>query len=244
MVGRAEDSEVELGAEMKMSALLAGWAVLTVSTHALAAKPVNPCPPTKSGDEWSAQCFTGKGDERKVKRQYLKRINANRHGMAVITIEDPREMVAVNRRGVVVVPNIRHTGDFDYPTADRGIGRFAVNVAGDDTHPVYKCGYFKAEQFRIVVPAQYEQCAPFREGEGEACTECVSYCTDEDCHDRILVGGKGVVLAPNGDILRTYTPPSLDKVCGAGQRAETRAAPGGGTLFLNCKSTADSPLKM
>ena len=229
---------------MTLRTLLAGWAVLAVGTHALAAKPVDQCPRTKSGNEWSAQCFMENGGERKVKPRYVKRINANRHGMAVITIEDPREMVAVNRRGVVVIPNIRHTGDFDYPTADRGIGRFAINVAGDDTRPVYKCGYFKAEQFRIVVPAQYDQCAPFREGEGEACTECVSYCTDEDCHDRVMVGGKGVVLVPNGDILRTYTPPDLDKVCGAGQRAETRAARGGGTLFLNCKSTADSPLKM
>ena len=34
-----DSSEVELGAEMKSSALLAGWAVLAVSTHPLAAKP-------------------------------------------------------------------------------------------------------------------------------------------------------------------------------------------------------------
>ena len=224
---------------MTLRTLLAGWAVLAVGTHALAAKPVDQCPRTKSGNEWSAQCFMENGGERKVKPRYLKRLDVNRYGMAVIVIEEPREMVAVNRRGVVVVPNIRHTGDFDYPTADRGIGRFAMDVAGDDKGPLLKCGYFKAGQFRIVVPAQYDQCGPFREGEGEACSECVSYCTDQDCHDRVFVGGKGVVLAPNGEILRTYNLPGLDKVCGAGQRAETRAARGGGTLFLDCKSTAD-----
>lgn len=224
---------------MTLRTLLAGWAVLAVGTQALAAKPVDQCPRTRSGNEWSAQCFIENRGERKVKPRYLKRLDVNRCGMAVIVIEEPREMVAVNRRGVVVLPNIRHTGDFDYPTADRGIGRFAIDVAGDDKGPVLKCGYFKAEQFRIVVPAQYDQCGPFREGEGEACSECVSYCTDQDCHDRVFVGGKGVVLAPNGDILRTYKLPGLDKVCGAGQRAETRAARGGGTLFLDCKSTAD-----
>lgn len=224
---------------MTLRALVAGWAVLAVSTHALAAKPVDQCPRTKSGNEWSAQCFTEKGGDRKVKPRYLKRLDVNRYGMAVITVEEPREMVAVNRRGVVVVPNIRHTGDFDYPTADGGIGRFAIDVARDNKSPVFKCGYFKAGQFRIVVPAQYDQCGPFREGKGEACTECVSYCTDEDCHDRVFVGGKGVVLAPNGEILRTYILPGLDKVCGESQAAETRSVSGGATLVLDCKSTAD-----
>ncbi|SEN54685.1 hypothetical protein SAMN05428959_102337 [Duganella sp. CF517] len=226
---------------MTLGALLAGWVVLCVSTHALAAKPVDPCPRTSSGDEWSARCFIEKGGERKVKPRYLKRIEANGYGMAVIVIEQPREMVAVNRQGIVVVPNIRHTGDFDYPTAERGIGRFAIDVAGDGRRPVLQCGYFKAEQFRIVVPAQYDHCAPFRQGEAQACRECVSYCTDEDCHDRVYVGGEGAALAPNGEILRTYTLPGLDKVCGAGQVAQTRAARGGGTLFLNCKTLADPP---
>lgn len=230
---------------MNLAALLAGCVVLGLCAPALAAThAADPCPSTKTGGEWSAQCFQGKGGERKVKPRYLKRIAANRYGMAVITIAAPREMVAVDRSGVVVVPNIRHTGDFDYPTAEHGVGRFAVNDAGDDGHPVFKCGYFKAEQFSIVAPAQYDQCGPVLQGESQACTDCVRYCTDPDCHDSVFVGGKGVVLAPDGAILRTYTPPRLDQVCGTGRPADIGAVDGGGTKFLKCKTAADSPFKM
>ena len=230
---------------MNLAALLAVCAVLGFCACAPAANlAVDPCPSTKTGGEWSAQCFTGKGGGRKVKLRYLKRIDANRHGMAVVIIAAPREMVAVDRRGAVVLPNIRHTGDFDYPTAEHGVGRFAVNVAGEDEPPVFKCGYFKAEQFSIVAPAQYDQCGPVRQGEGQACTDCVRYCTDPDCHDSVFVGGKGVVLAPDGAILRTYTPPGLDQVCGTGRPAEISVVNGSGMRLLKCDTAVDSPFKM
>lgn len=163
------------------------------------------CPSTKTGGEWSAQCFKEEAGARTVKPQYLKRIDANRYGMAVIIIAEPREMVAVNRVGAVVVPNIRHTGDFDYPNAAHGVGRFSTRIAGKHKGEVSKCGYFKAEEFRIVVPAQYDECGPFIDGESEACTDCVSHCTDADCHDSVFAGGQGVVLAPDGSVIRTYT---------------------------------------
>lgn len=210
----------------------------------LPARAADPCPATSTGGEWAAQCFEGQGRERRVKPRYLDRLSVNRYGMTTITIDAPRELLAVDRRGVVVVPNIRHSGDFDYPSAEHGVGRFAVQFANNDGNPVQKCGYFKAEQFSIVVPPLYDQCQPVHAGEGDACTECVRYCTDADCHDSVFVGGKGVVLSPEGKILRTYRPPALDKVCGGKALASVRALNGGGTLVLTCGTAADSPFKM
>jgi hypothetical protein len=232
---------------MKAALFLVAAVSLAASWFAaMPARAADACPSAARGAEreWSAQCLDDHGGERRVKPQYLKRLDFNRYGMATIVISSPRELLAVDRRGVVVVPNIRQTGDFDYPSAEQGVGRFAVERPGADGKPVLKCGYFKAERFSIVVPPLYDQCQPVHEGEGDACTDCVRYCTDADCHDSVFVGGKGVVLSADGKILRTYQPPSLDKVCGAPELASVRAVNGGATQVLTCKPGANSPFKM
>lgn len=235
---------------MKAALFFAAAVSLAATLFAAApARAADACPSAGGGSgggdrEWSAQCFEDHDGERRVKPQYLKRLDFNRYGMATIAISSPRELLAVDRRGVVVVPNIRHAGDFDYPSAEQGVGRFAVQRRNADGKPVLKCGYFKAEQFSIVVPPLYDQCQPVQAGEGDACTDCVRYCTDADCHDSVFVGGKGVVLSADGKILRTYQPPSLDKVCGAPELASVRAVNGGATQVLTCKPGANSPFKM
>ena len=230
---------------MRLAGLFVVCMALVLCTPGFAKdRAVDICPSTKIGGEWSAQCFTQEAGKRTVKRQYRKRIDANAYGMAVITIAEPREMVAVNRFGIVVIPNIRHAGDFDYPSAEHGVGRFSVSVGGERGNATSKCGYFQAEQFEVVVPAQYDQCGPFIKGESEACTECVSYCTDADCHDSVFVGGKGVVLSPNGSILRTYKPPGIDQVCGGGSPAQISAINKSGSKVLTCKAPVQSPFKI
>ncbi len=202
------------------------------------ARAADPCPAAKKGGDWSAACLAGEGSERHVKPKYLKRLAWNKHGMATIVVAEPRELLAVDRSGKVVIPNIRHTGDFDYPDAERGIGRFTVS----DAQGKPKCGYFAAGTFAVVVAPEYDQCQAFRDGAAQACKDCVSYCRDQDCHDSVLVGGHGVVLAPDGKVARIHAPPTLDNVCGKGTKASVEQH--GATAVLQCPPAADSPFKL
>lgn len=218
----------------RMLWLLACLALLAIAP----ARAAQPCPSAKQGGDWSAACFAGEGSERRVKPQYLKRLAWNQHGMATILVAEPRELLAVDRSGKVVIPNIRHTGDFDYPAAERGIGRFSIA----DAQGKPKCGYFAAGTFAVVVAPEYDQCQAFHDGAALACKDCVSYCRDGDCHDSVLVGGHGVVLAPDGKVVRLHTPPTLDNVCGQAGKASVKTH--GATAVLHCQPAADSPFKL
>ncbi|TWI62143.1 hypothetical protein IP91_04252 [Pseudoduganella lurida] len=211
--------------------LLLAWLGLGPSLAQAAAT----CP--RNGDGWTAACFTGTGSERRVKPRYLARLDWNRYGMATIIVDQPRELLAVDRRGKVAVPDIRHTGDFDYPDAEHGIGRFTARSATGRR----QCGYFAAERFTVVVAPVYDQCEAFHDGEAAACQDCVRYCRDEDCHDSVLVGGRGVVLAPDGKVLRSFTPATMDNVCGRDQASVRRP---GATAVLTCPPAADSPFAL
>src|SRR5687767_8742962 len=85
------------------------------------------CPRNGPGVERAAACFDTSDHGRRVWPQYLKQLRPDRHGFATVLISEPRELVAVNRQGTVIVSGIVHTGDFDYPNAHLGIGRFSVN---------------------------------------------------------------------------------------------------------------------
>lgn len=181
------------------------------------------CP--AGGEFWSSRCFDTAGDTRRVKPRYLNRLTWNRHGIALVSTDATFELLAVNRKGEVVVPNIRHTGDFDYPDAEGGVGRFGTPDHG-------KCGYFQAPQFTIVVPARYDHCTAFHDGEALACTGCTEYCDDEDCHMHRWIGGEGVVLDPAGAVRGTFKPPTLETVCGTAQPPTITRRPG--TPLLQC----------
>lgn len=163
----------------------------------------DPCPPTKRGEDWAAGCFQADGDGRRVKPHYLKRLTPDRRGITTVMIEHPRELVAVDRRGKVVVPGIRHTGDFDYRDAEGGIGRFETGLDGKTA---LRCGYFDSRTFRIVIPAEYDQCQAFAGGEALVCKGCVSRCDDADCHHSTFVGGDGFALGPDGTIRERFKP--------------------------------------
>jgi hypothetical protein len=208
-----------ISVEKHAAARCAALAAVLLSGPAAAA---NACP--KGGDGWSAACFTEQAGVRHVKRQYLGRLKWNRAGYALVSRADAFELMAVDRQGKVVLPGIYHTGDFDYPDAERGGGRFAT--------PDGKCGYFQARGFQVVVPARYDVCQAFHDGRAIACTGCTRYCDDEDCHLDHLVDGRADALGLDGTVHDSYTLPTLDTVCGTPERR--RLTPRAGIDLLNC----------
>jgi len=172
---------------------------------ASAAADENECPILKSGARWSQSCFETRGELRQVKAEYRNRTVPNRLGFQTIALLESLELVAVNREGVVVVPGIVHTGDFDYPTAERGVGRFK---SGD------KCGYFQSDTFKILAPPIYDACRPFHQGQAFVCSDCLSYCIGPECMNEQLVGGKGYKLNAKGKVIGEFVPRTLENACG------------------------------
>jgi len=172
------------------------------------------CPPTDKAPDWPGVCFVeGQSGERLVRSQYVKNIKLNRHGVALIMIERPRELVAVNAAGKVVIPGIRHTGDFDYPAPPEGLGRYDVPANDRRNSGKRRCGYFDVSTFRIVLPAAYDYCERFDEGAAKVCTDCVEYCTVPECQNSVAVGGQAMLIDTQGNPLRQVVQPTLADVC-------------------------------
>lgn len=204
------------------------------------ARAAEPCPPTHLRAEWSPQCFEGKGDARRVKPAFVGQLEGGRDGTAFILIGEPRELVAVDRRGKVVVPGIRHTGDFDYPTPPLGIGRYDAPADPAAGRPRRQCGYFQVHPLKITVPARFDQCQAVKTEETLACTDCVAYCTETDCQAKVFVGGQGVVLGTDGAVRRSYSLPTLETVCKAPDRVRVSKLAGRSAL-LRCWRNANDP---
>ena len=173
------------------------------------------CPEEGANAEWAASCFLADKDGRRLKPQYVSRLRFDSSGHTTLAVSNPREWVAVNRQGKVVVPGIRHTGDFDFRNAEGGIGRFDTSPAGRGSKARPQCGYFDSRSFRIVIPAEYTQCRPFANGAAIACKACVSVCVEPECQDSILVDGDGVALGPDGTVRKRFRLPDRKTVCAA-----------------------------
>jgi hypothetical protein len=182
---------------MKTGALC--FALLTSASCGAAAS----CPPTSQDAEWSASCFEGTGAARQVKRAHRANIVTDKSGHATIMIDRPRELVAVDRRGHVVVPNIRHTGDYDYPDGRGGLARFQNASA--------KCGYFNVRTFQIVIPAIYDHCLSFGEETAAVCNDCKVHCTEPECQNSVLVGGQGFLIDSRNRIVQRFKQPALEQ---------------------------------
>lgn len=218
--------------------VLASAGLMASASLAFAA---DPCPPTNKSIEWSAQCFERQGDARRVKPEFVKRIKTNKYGVATILV-DPLELVAVNSKGKVLVAGIRNTGDFDYPRAYKGIGRFYPNGNNHDRKPEQKCGYFESKRFTVVVPAEYDHCKAFHKDEAIACTDCEQYCTDQDCHDTVFIGGQGVALGTDGRVKKTFALPTLETICEKPELLRL-SEPGAATRVLQCAPGENNPFK-
>lgn len=201
------------------------------------------CPSTSKKEEWSVDCFEGVGELRRVKDAFLDRLSLNEHGKAVILIGDPRELLAVDRYGKVVVPNIRHAGDFDYPEAFHGIGRFSMVRVGADGGRIEKCGYFKAPQFQVLVAPDFDQCDAFNEEGAYVCRGCASYCSDAACHNRHFIGGRGFLLDAKGNVKKEFIPKTLDNFCRRPDLVRvTKLDPG--ALMIHCDGPSDNPFTL
>jgi hypothetical protein len=173
---------------------------------ALLASPAwaaEPCPPTDQDLEWSPQCFESINGERRVMHQYLRKLRVNRAGVATMRIDGTFEMLAVDRRGKVLVPHIYFSGDFDYPSAPGNVGRFGRT----------QCGYFDTTTFKILVPPQYDFCAPFHKAQGQVCIGCQLYCSDDDCHDAKLIGGTSYMVNRRNQRTTGTALPTLQTAC-------------------------------
>lgn len=171
----------------------------------------NLCPPTDKAQDWPSDCFvTDPSGDRLVRPQFVKNIRLNKHGVALIMIEHPRELVAVNVVGKVVIPGIRHTGDFDYPAPPEGLGRYDAPAKDGGGR---RCGYFDVRTFHIVVPAAYDYCERFDEGTAKVCTDCAEYCTVSECQNSIALGGKAMLIDTKGNPVRQLVQPTLADVC-------------------------------
>lgn len=211
-------------------------AVLMV--HTSLASSAELCPPTNLNMDWSGECFEEQDGSRQVRRNFIKNLKLNQHGMTTVLIAVPRELVAVNRKGKVVVPGIRHTGDFDYPNAHLGIGRFYSNEGTGVSRT--RCGYFTSERFEIIVQARFDHCEPFKESQALACTNCVSYCTEPDCQNSILIGGQGALIGKNGVTQKTFSLPTLDTVCTKPELVRISKL-SSGTDMLRCVNGSGDP---
>lgn len=191
--------------------------------------------PSKETDTWSADCFTTEGETRRLKPQYLKRIKPDKTGVDLLWNDETRYFDAVNRKGLVVMPGIYVTGDFDYRQAEKGVSRFSSNG---------KCGYFKVTSFKVVIPPIYDVCYAFQEGVAYTCQDCVEYCDeDEDCHLPMMVGGRGFELDLKGRVLKQFTLPPLERACGKAGVAESGMRYGV-RHWLRCNEDPDHPFKM
>lgn len=190
--------------------------------------------PAKQDELWSGACFisTGPG-ERQVRAEHLRKLKHNRQGVALIMIVEPRELVAVDRAGKVTIPGIRHTGDFDYPTAREGLGRYDVRLSGSDRESMQKCGYFATRTMRVAIPATFAHCGHFEAGIAAVCSDCSRYCTVSECQNSILLDGKGLDIDRKGNILRRYALPKLTDFCRHRGTLKTEQLPSG-SIHIEC----------
>jgi len=195
------------------------------------------CPRTDLSTEWSEKCFQAQGAVRKVRDQFVDRLRSG-GGATRILVSETRELLAIDRHGRVILPNIAYTGDFDLPNPD-GIGRFSP-VTSLKHGAKTQCGYFREENFKIIVAAQFDYCEAFVDGTAQACVDCVAYCDDEECHGKTLVGGRGVELDTEGKIRRRFDLPNVDAVCGQSGGAHIEKLING-MAMLHCSTKKSGP---
>lgn len=201
------------------------------------------CPATDTKAEWSRQCFEGEGEHRRVKPAFVDRLRVDQSGFTTIFIGERLELLAVDRHGKVIVPNIRHTGDADYPNAHLGVGRFSIVGEDASGKRMERCGYFRSKGFDIIVPARFDHCQAFWEDKAYACTGCIRYCDGPDCHHDRFVGGRIFVLGSDGTVKRDYPGPELSTICG--QQASVRAGKSSsGTPTFQCTTLSGHPFHM
>lgn len=218
---------------------IAGWMLfLWIGLTCVSCTSAELCPPTDRQQAWSKACFAEEGGTRHVKPAHIKQIKGNAAGITTIMITDPPELVAVDRTGVVIIPHIVHTGDFDFPGASAGLARFENHPGKVNGKPA-QCGYFDSSTFKVIIAPIYDHCMAAESGTATVCVGCAIYCREPDCQSRTFVGGHGFVVDKHNKVVRRFTPPSLDKACGgtAGKLVARSDRP----PYLECPAPSTGP---
>lgn len=181
-----------------------------------------PCPASRNSElrYWHSECFEMSRAKRQVKKKHLYKLRVNKYGFATIEIGDPTEYVVVNKKGIVVIPGIRW-GKLDYPSSPSGVSRFYTRDGIDTTDStiIFKCGYFKISNFSIIVPAIYEHCTAFSEGQGITCNNCTRYCASYHCDISGLYGSdSSSAFNESGKLIEKKPLPRIGDACEEGRQ--------------------------
>lgn len=175
---------------------VASWNTANASTTKAA------CPKS----EWTEACFEQKAEERRIKPKYLNRVKFQRNGFAVLYLESG-ETLAVNKKGVVVVPGIE-SGNYSYKDAEGGIAIFSFPAKNSTSKfDAYNCGYFRLSDFKIVVPPIYNRCDHFHKQKAIVCKNCRPDCIE--CNSSAYYGGEGFEINAKHEILKRFPLPKL-----------------------------------
>jgi hypothetical protein len=207
-----------------MRAMLVLWAVLLAWPAIGSASTA--CPVTSKDRAWSATCLAGAGSSRAVKPAYRKSLRFNAAGFAAITIDTPRGIVIVDRRGKVVIPEVDYGGEFGFPHGRSGRIGFR-SVAG-------KCGYIDARTYRLAIAARFDHCRTFEDPVTLVCTDCMEYCTEEECQNTTFINGQGFRINRFGKVLGTFPLPALEQACRPGRTANVTVRGGDLQPYLRC----------
>lgn len=192
------------------------------------------CPVTSKDREWSAACFSGGKSSRVVKPVHRQKLRLNRAGFAAITIDEPREVVIVDRHGKVVIPDVYFGGDFGFPHGRSGRMSFQAPVRQSDGTVKGKCGYIDAATYRLVISARYDHCRTFEDPVTITCTGCIQYCTEMECQNSTFINGQGYQINRFGKVLKEFPLPVLAQYCGAGESASVEHRGGSLAPYLRC----------
>lgn len=181
------------------------------------------CPDSRSRDyqDWHSDCFDKSKTQWQVKKKHLRKLHFSKNDFVTIKISDILRYVAVNRKGLVVIPEIHWWGVRDYPNSPSGISRFyapEITSKSDSTF-IFKCGYFKVSNFSIIVPAIYEHCTAFSEGQGITCNNCTRYCASYHCDISGLYGSdSSSAFNESGKLIEKKPLPRIGDACEEGRQ--------------------------
>lgn len=207
-------SEETIGLEMTLGRRV--WKcfaamLLGAGCYASSAQADEQCAKTTVNRQWSASCFEHVDSGRRVKKEFRKNIVVDRSGVAVVVIDAPAEIVAVSKRGRVVPLWEAHLSGFGFEPSDGEVARVSYLWKTQTGEQASKCGYFEGRHTNILVPPIYDGCESFRDGSAQVCLACTLHCPSGDCHELEFIGGEGMLINKNNEVLKRFALPTLPK---------------------------------
>lgn len=166
------------------------------------------------GTKWTEKCFENSSNGRRLKSRFLKYVEFQPNGFAVLNV-NRGEFVGINKNGEVVIPGIV-SGDFDYLKAEGGIAAFYAIQGPKGNRTSSKCGYFQTSNFKIVIPPVYTLCPRFRNQVAYVCKDCMLDCAE--CHNYEYYGGEAYVINANNQVLKRFALPKIPRCSTVQQR--------------------------